>query len=65
MYYASVADSSIFRSEKVAVIGYGYEGHAHALQHEGVGRRCDHRSARLPLSLAQNDSSVAATSAGF
>ena len=31
VYYASDADSSIIRGKKVAVIGYGSQGHAHAL----------------------------------
>ena len=31
VYYAEDADSSIIRSKKVAVIGYGSQGHAHAL----------------------------------
>ncbi|MDX2381997.1 MAG: ketol-acid reductoisomerase, partial [Acidimicrobiia bacterium] len=31
VYYASDADSSIIRDKKVAVIGYGSQGHAHAL----------------------------------
>ncbi|MEM9746460.1 MAG: ketol-acid reductoisomerase [Actinomycetota bacterium] len=31
VYYADDADSSIIRSKKVAVIGYGSQGHAHAL----------------------------------
>ncbi len=31
VYYAEDADSSIIRSKKVAIIGYGSQGHAHAL----------------------------------
>lgn len=31
VYYASDADTSIIRDKKVAVIGYGSQGHAHAL----------------------------------
>jgi len=31
VYYAEDADPSIIRSKKVAVIGYGSQGHAHAL----------------------------------
>ena len=31
MYYESDADFSLIRSKKVAIIGYGSQGHAHAL----------------------------------
>jgi len=31
MYYEADADPSIIRSRKVAIIGYGSQGHAHAL----------------------------------
>ena len=31
VYYASDADTSIIRGKKVAVVGYGSQGHAHAL----------------------------------
>jgi ketol-acid reductoisomerase len=31
VYYAEDADPSIIRGKKVAVIGYGSQGHAHAL----------------------------------
>ena len=31
VYYENDADSSIIRGKKVAVIGYGSQGHAHAL----------------------------------
>ena len=31
VYYEKDADPSIIRSKKVAIIGYGSQGHAHAL----------------------------------
>ena len=31
MYYEADADPSIIRGRKVAIIGYGSQGHAHAL----------------------------------
>ena len=31
VYYTEDADPSIIRSKKVAVVGYGSQGHAHAL----------------------------------
>ena len=31
VYYENDADSSIIRDRKVAIIGYGSQGHAHAL----------------------------------
>ena len=31
VYYAEDADSSLIRGKKVAIIGYGSQGHAHAL----------------------------------
>ena len=31
MYYEADADPSIIRERKVAIIGYGSQGHAHAL----------------------------------
>lgn len=37
VYYASDADASIIRSKKVAVIGYGSQGHAHALNMKESG----------------------------
>ena len=31
MYYDKDADMSLIKSKKVAIIGYGSQGHAHAL----------------------------------
>jgi ketol-acid reductoisomerase len=37
VYYDTDADASIIRGKKVAVIGYGSQGHAHALNLKGSG----------------------------
>ncbi|MGW8225166.1 MAG: ketol-acid reductoisomerase, partial [Anaerolineales bacterium] len=50
IYYDQDADPSLIRSKKVAVIGYGSQGHAHALNLRDsgvevvVGLRPDSRS---------------------
>ena len=56
VYYEKDADPSIIRSKKVAIIGYGSQGHAHALNlHESgvkvvVGLRKDGASwKKLPM----------------
>src|SRR6476469_738806 len=37
MYYEDAADIAIIRGKKVAIIGYGSQGHAHALNLKGSG----------------------------
>ena len=37
VYYEQDADPSIIRSKKVAIIGYGSQGHAHALNLKDSG----------------------------
>jgi len=37
MYYEDAADIAIIRGKKVAVIGYGSQGHAHALNLKDSG----------------------------
>ena len=37
MYYEADADPSIIRGRKVAIIGYGSQGHAHALNLKECG----------------------------
>ena len=37
MYYEKDADPSIIRGRKVAIIGYGSQGHAHALNLKDSG----------------------------
>ena len=37
MYYDDAADLAIIRGKKVAVIGYGSQGHAHALNLKDSG----------------------------
>jgi ketol-acid reductoisomerase len=51
LYYDSDANPSLIRARRVAVIGYGSQGHAHALNLRDSGvdvrvglRRGDHRS---------------------
>jgi ketol-acid reductoisomerase len=41
MYYDNDADLALIRAKKVAIIGYGSQGHAHALnlKDSGVPRR--------------------------
>ena len=46
VYYENDADLSIIQSKKVAVIGYGSQGHAHALNLRDSG--VDVRVARRP-----------------
>ena len=37
MYYEDAADIAIIRGKKVAIIGYGSQGHAHALNLKDSG----------------------------
>ena len=46
VYYEADADRSIIQGRKVAVIGYGSQGHAHALNLKDSGRRRARRPAR-------------------
>ena len=46
VYYEADADRSLIPGRKVAIIGYGSQGHAHALEPEGLGRRRARRPAR-------------------
>jgi len=52
VYYAEDADASIIRSKKVAVIGYGSQGHAHALNLKDSG-------VDVAVGLREDSSSVA------
>ena len=38
MYHDEDADLAVIQSKKVAVIGYGSQGHAHALSLREIGR---------------------------
>ena len=55
VYYAEDADSSIIRSKKVAIIGYGSQGHAHALnlKESGVDVRIGLRDGSSSKSKAE------------
>ena len=46
MFYDDDADLSVIQGRKVAVIGYGSQGHAHALNLRDSGRRRPRRPAR-------------------
>ena len=57
MYYDDAADLAIIRGKKVAILGYGSQGHAHALnlKDSGVdvrvglrGRRAGRATRRAP-----------------
>ncbi|MCL5048829.1 MAG: ketol-acid reductoisomerase [Firmicutes bacterium] len=59
LYYAKDADPSLIKSRKVAVIGYGSQGHAHALNLRDSG-------VDVRIGLRENSSSAAkAKEAGF
>ena len=45
LYYEADADESLIRGRKVAVVGYGSQGHAHALNLAESGRRRARRAA--------------------
>ena len=53
LYYESDADPSLIAGRKVAILGYGSQGHAHALNLHGVGRGRPGRAARGELEPAQ------------
>ena len=40
MYYEKDCDLSYLKGKKIAIIGYGSRGHAHAPQPEGFRLRC-------------------------
>ena len=46
LFYDDDADLSIIQGRKVAVLGYGSQGHAHALNLRDSGRRRPRRAAR-------------------
>ena len=46
MYYESDADPALIAGRKVAILGYGSQGHAHAQNLQGVGRRRPRGAAR-------------------
>ena len=52
MYYDNDADLSLIRAKKVAIIGYGSQGHAHALNLKDSG-------VQVKVGLAANSRSKA------
>ena len=57
MYYDDAADLALIRGKKVAIIGYGSQGHAHALNLQGQRRRacasgCRRRAGRATKAQA-------------
>ena len=44
VYYDRDADLNLIKGKKVAIIGYGSQGHAHALEPARFGRRRKSRS---------------------
>ena len=53
IYYEKDCDLSIIKGRKIAVIGYGSQGHAHALNLHDSGVRRARRSARRLVELGQ------------
>ena len=47
MYYEEDANPEMLRGKKIAVIGYGSQGHAHALNLKESGVHCSISSAKL------------------
>ena len=45
VYYDKDADLSLIKKRKVAIIGYGSQGHAHACNLQGLRRQRDRRPA--------------------
>ena len=46
IYYQEDCNLSLLEGKTIAIIGYGSQGHAHALEPEGVRLQRDHRSLR-------------------
>ena len=46
IYYQEDCNLSLLEGKTIAVIGYGSQGHAHALNAKGIRMPCHHRSVR-------------------
>ena len=46
IFYQKDCNLSLLEGKKIAIIGYGSQGHAHALNLKESGCRCSHRSVR-------------------
>ena len=53
VYYDRDCDINLIKDKKVAVVGYGSQGHAHALNLRDLGRQERCRGAARRLSLRQ------------
>ena len=46
IFYQKDCNLSLLEGKTIAIIGYGSQGHAHALNCKRVWMRCSHRSVR-------------------
>ena len=46
IFYQKDCNLSLLEGKKIAIIGYGSQGHAHASELKRVWLRCHHRSVR-------------------
>ena len=44
IYYQEDCNLSLLEGKTIAIIGYGSQGHAHALNAKRIRMPCDHRS---------------------
>lgn len=44
VFYESDCNLGLLKGKTIAIIGYGSQGHAHALNLKGLRLRCNHRS---------------------
>ena len=53
MFYEKDADVDLIKNQKVAIFGYGSQGHAHALNHKDSGMK------EIVVALSEGSSSAA------
>ncbi len=56
IYYQEDCNLSLLEGKTIAVIGYGSQGHAHALNCKGVRMSCHHRTLRRQQILGKSRS---------